>query len=86
MGAFRVLTRDMPFDTRQLECFLAQRLIEMQLEGDALSASVLQQAPSEVQMQTRESVHELLDAVRSTLSVMTDVRMQHLYQLHSSPK
>lgn len=70
----------------QLECFLAMRLSEMQLEGDALSASVLQEAPAEVQLHTRESVGALLDVVRSSLAQMTAVRMQHLYQLHSSAK
>ncbi|CAN7983976.1 unnamed protein product, partial [Ixodes hexagonus] len=73
-------------ELQELECFLTMRLSEMQLEGDALSASVLQEAPAEVQMQTRESVKALLDSVRTSLASMTAVRMQHLYQLHSSPK
>lgn len=73
-------------ELEELECFLAQWLSEMQLDGDALSASVLQQAPAEVQLQTRESVLAHLGTVRSCLSSLTTVRMQHLYQLHSSPK
>uniref|UniRef100_A0A131Y046 Putative cdk5 activator-binding protein n=1 Tax=Ixodes ricinus TaxID=34613 RepID=A0A131Y046_IXORI len=73
-------------ELQELECFLAMRLSEMQLEGDALSASVLQEAPAEVQLHTRESVGALLDVVRSSLAQMTAVRMQHLYQLHSSAK
>ncbi|XP_077483736.1 CDK5 regulatory subunit-associated protein 3 [Amblyomma americanum] len=73
-------------ELEELECFLAQWLSEMQLDGDALSASVLQQAPAEVQLQTRESLLAHLDVVRSCVSSLTTVRMQHLYQLHSSPK
>ncbi|KAH8023724.1 hypothetical protein HPB51_015264 [Rhipicephalus microplus] len=72
-------------ELEELECFLAQWLSEMQLDGDALSASVLQQAPAEVQLQTRESVLAHLGTVRSCLSSLRTVRMQHLYQLHSSP-
>ncbi|KAH9368846.1 hypothetical protein HPB48_004345 [Haemaphysalis longicornis] len=73
-------------ELQELECFLSQWLTEMMLDGDALSASVLQQAPAEVQLQSRESVQSHLDVVKSCVSSLTAVRMQHLYQLHSSPK
>lgn len=73
-------------ELQELECFLSQWLTEMLLDGDALSASVLQQAPAEVQLQSRESVQSHLDVVKSCVSSLTAVRMQHLYQLHSSPK
>ncbi|XP_064472061.1 CDK5 regulatory subunit-associated protein 3-like isoform X2 [Ornithodoros turicata] len=70
----------------ELQCFLTQRLNELRIQGDALAASIAQAAPDQVQLQTADRVEAMLAHLEVVLAALTSKRMQHLYQLHSSPK
>ena len=78
-------------DLWELEAFLERRSIEMTggdgaSEGQLLALSLFQDAPTEVQMQTIESVQKMLAKIRHVLELLTNVRIQHLFLIKSSPK
>ncbi len=66
--------------------FLCQRLSEMREEGDLVSMSQFQLAPSVIQAQTPERVEAMLADVRDLLNGLTSVRMQHLFMIQASPR
>lgn len=70
----------------QLELFLGQRLSEMSVEGDVVSMSQFQLAPSVIQAQTAARVGAMLAEVRSLLGRLTSLRMQHLFMIQASPR
>ncbi|XP_053496329.1 CDK5 regulatory subunit-associated protein 3 [Ictalurus furcatus] len=70
----------------ELEVFLCQRLSEMSEEGDMVSMSQFQLAPSIIQGQTRERVQAMLSDVRHLLEGMTSLRMKHLFVIQASPR
>uniref|UniRef100_A0A673MUG5 CDK5 regulatory subunit associated protein 3 n=3 Tax=Sinocyclocheilus rhinocerous TaxID=307959 RepID=A0A673MUG5_9TELE len=66
--------------------FLCQRLSEMREEGDLVTMSQFQLAPSVIQAQTPERVEAMLADVRDLLNGLTSVRMQHLFMIQASPR
>lgn len=73
------------FLSNQLECFLAQRLVELGGEGDVLSGSHSQSAPSSIQVDVAK-VTEMLDAVKAITTDLTSVQMHHLMLIRNSPR
>lgn len=79
-------TRNLILDElSELKAFLMQRLQEMQSEGDFLSSN-LQTAPLSLQLQTKESIVVMLSTVNQMLSSLTNVKMQNLQLVRSSPR
>uniref|UniRef100_A0A8C2AMN3 CDK5 regulatory subunit associated protein 3 n=1 Tax=Cyprinus carpio TaxID=7962 RepID=A0A8C2AMN3_CYPCA len=72
-------------ELKELEMFLCQRLSEMREEGDLVTMSQFQLAPSVIQAQTPERVEPMLADVRDLLNGLTSVRMQHLFMIQASP-
>uniref|UniRef100_A0A3P9MQ91 CDK5 regulatory subunit associated protein 3 n=1 Tax=Oryzias latipes TaxID=8090 RepID=A0A3P9MQ91_ORYLA len=70
----------------ELEAFLTQRIVEMGEEGDVVSMSQFQLAPSVIQNQTRQHVQEMLSGVQDLLGRLTSLRMQHLFMIQASPR
>ncbi|KAK6473157.1 CDK5 regulatory subunit-associated protein 3 [Huso huso] len=70
----------------ELEVFLTQRLCEMGEEGDVLSMSQFQLAPTVIQSQTRDKVLGVLSLVKGLIERLTSVRMQHLFMIQASPR
>ncbi|KAF5906349.1 CDK5 regulatory subunit-associated protein 3, partial [Clarias magur] len=70
----------------ELEVFLCQRLSEMSEEGDMVSMSQFQLAPSIIQGQSREHVQAMLADVRHLLGGLTSLRMKHLFMIQASPR
>ncbi|XP_034427149.1 CDK5 regulatory subunit-associated protein 3 [Hippoglossus hippoglossus] len=70
----------------ELEVFLTQRISEMGEEGDVVSMSQFQLAPSIVQNQTQKHVREMLSQVQDLLHRLTTLRMQHLFMIQASPR
>lgn len=70
----------------QLEAFLTQRIVEMGQEGDVVSMSQFQLAPSVIQNQTHQHVQEMLSGVQDLLGRLTSLRMQHLFMIQASPR
>ncbi|XP_029383709.1 CDK5 regulatory subunit-associated protein 3 isoform X2 [Echeneis naucrates] len=70
----------------ELEVFLTQRLSEMQAEGDVVSMSQFQLAPSVIQRQTPKHTREMLSVVQDLLGRLTTLRMQHLFMIMASPR
>lgn len=70
----------------ELEVFLCQRLSEMNEEGDVVSMSQFQLAPSVIQAQTPERVQAMLRELRDLLNELTLQRMQHLFMIQASPR
>lgn len=70
----------------EVELFLVQRLSEMSTEGDVVSMSQFQLAPSVVQAQTTQRVSAMLADVRGLLERLTSLRMQHLFMIQASPR
>ncbi|KAL0984228.1 hypothetical protein UPYG_G00138800 [Umbra pygmaea] len=70
----------------EVEVFLAQRLSEMGEDGNVVAMSQFQLAPSVIQGQTRQRIHEMLDEVRHLLDRLTNQRMQHLFMIQASPR
>uniref|UniRef100_A0A3Q4AAW7 Uncharacterized protein n=1 Tax=Mola mola TaxID=94237 RepID=A0A3Q4AAW7_MOLML len=70
----------------ELEAFLTQRVCEMGEEGDVVSMSQFQLAPSVIQCQSREHVREMLSEVQDLLGRLTSLRMQHLFIIQGSPR
>nr|CAD7256849.1 unnamed protein product [Timema shepardi] len=82
-------TRNTLFDEiKELESFLKIRLHEMRSSssGDLLSMSLLQDAPSILQLQSIESVEKMLSDLQGALTDITDQRTQHLHNIKHSPK
>ncbi|XP_052091242.1 CDK5 regulatory subunit-associated protein 3-like [Mytilus californianus] len=72
-------------DLLELEAFLVQRLEEMKEEGNFLSSSQFQSAPSSLQV-TRETVEGMLIKVKDIYSQLTTVKMHHLMLIRNSPR
>ncbi|XP_064617573.1 CDK5 regulatory subunit-associated protein 3-like isoform X2 [Liolophura sinensis] len=72
-------------DLSELECFLAQRLVELGGEGDVLSGSHSQSAPASIQVDVTK-VTEMLEAVRAITTELTSVQMHHLMLIRNSPR
>ncbi|XP_037547579.1 CDK5 regulatory subunit-associated protein 3 [Nematolebias whitei] len=70
----------------ELEVFLTQRIREMREEGDVVSMSQFQLAPSVIQKQTQEHVRDMLSQVQDLLGRLTSLRMQHLFMIQASPR
>ncbi|XP_058477105.1 CDK5 regulatory subunit-associated protein 3 [Solea solea] len=70
----------------ELEVFLTQRISEMGEEGDVVSISQFQLAPSIIQGQTHEHIQKMLAEVRDLLGRLTSLRMQHLFMIQASPR
>ncbi|XP_019962133.1 CDK5 regulatory subunit-associated protein 3 [Paralichthys olivaceus] len=70
----------------ELEVFLTQRMSEMGEEGDVVSMSQFQLAPSIIQGQTKKHVREMLSQVQDLLGRLTTLRMQHLFMIQASPR
>lgn len=70
----------------ELEVFLTQRAGEMSEEGDVVSMSQFQLAPSVIQSQTRQHVQDMLSRVQDLLGRLTSLRMQHLFMIQASPR
>ncbi|XP_057214613.1 CDK5 regulatory subunit-associated protein 3 isoform X2 [Triplophysa rosa] len=70
----------------ELEVFLCQRLGEMAEEGNVVSMSQFQLAPSVIQNQTPERVQVMLKELRNLLNGLTSQRMQHLFMIQASPR
>uniref|UniRef100_H2MA78 CDK5 regulatory subunit associated protein 3 n=1 Tax=Oryzias latipes TaxID=8090 RepID=H2MA78_ORYLA len=70
----------------ELEAFLTQRIVEMGEEGDVVSMSQFQLAPSVIQNQTHQHVQEMLSGVQDLLGRLTSLRMQHLFMIQASPR
>lgn len=73
-------------ELRELEGFLEQRLLEMKLESDVLSANQFHSAPARLQMATVDSLNKMLILVRDVYSHLTTVKLQHLYLIKDSTK
>lgn len=58
----------------------------MSEEGDMVSMSQFQLAPSIIQGQTRQHVQAMLSDVRHLLEGMTSLRMKHLFTIQASPR
>ncbi|KAK3105980.1 hypothetical protein FSP39_010044, partial [Pinctada imbricata] len=74
-------------DIMELEAFLRQRLTELEadLQGDVISSSQFQSAPSSVQIDS-EAVRGMLTNVKDVLDQLTSVKMQHLMLIRNSPR
>lgn len=70
----------------ELEVFLTQRVSEMGEEGDVVSMSQFQLAPTVIQSQTRQHVRDMLSQVQDLLGRLTSLRMQHLFMIQASPR
>lgn len=70
----------------ELEVFLSQRMSEMGEEGDVVSMSQFQLAPSIIQGQSKKHVLEMLSQVQDLLGRLTSLRMQHLFMIQASPR
>nr|CAD7398388.1 unnamed protein product [Timema cristinae] len=75
-------------EIKELESFLKIRLHEMRSSssGDLLSMSLLQDAPTILQLQSTESVEKMLSDLQGALTDITDQRTQHLHNIKHSPK
>ncbi|XP_076154515.1 CDK5 regulatory subunit-associated protein 3 [Alosa pseudoharengus] len=73
-------------ELKEVELFLVQRLSEMSVEGDVVSMSQFQLAPSVIQAQTALRVAAMLAEVRSLVERLTSLRMQHLFMIQASPR
>nr|CAD7440956.1 unnamed protein product [Timema bartmani] len=75
-------------EIKELESFLKIRLHEMRSSssGDLLSMSLLQDAPTILQLQSTESVEKMLSDLQGALTDITDQRTQHLHNIKNSPK
>uniref|UniRef100_A0A8C4XHN5 Uncharacterized protein n=2 Tax=Erpetoichthys calabaricus TaxID=27687 RepID=A0A8C4XHN5_ERPCA len=58
----------------------------MSEEGDVVSMSQFQLAPSVIQSQTRDKVLAMLVQVRSMIERLTTKKMQHLFMILASPR
>ncbi|XP_008312664.1 CDK5 regulatory subunit-associated protein 3 [Cynoglossus semilaevis] len=70
----------------ELEVFLMQRISEMAEEGDVVSMSQFQLAPSVIQGQTQKHVQNMLSVVQDLIGRLTSLRMQHLFMIQASPR
>lgn len=74
-------------DLLEVESFLKMRLHEMLSGGnDLLSLSQLQNADSLLQVQTTESVQDMLTCVQKMLSKINDPTLYHLHNIRHSPR
>uniref|UniRef100_A0A8C5HQB5 CDK5 regulatory subunit associated protein 3 n=1 Tax=Gouania willdenowi TaxID=441366 RepID=A0A8C5HQB5_GOUWI len=73
------------FLSPQLEAFLTHRAKESGEQGDVVSMSMFQLAPSVIQAQSVQHVHVMLSHVQDLLSRLTNLRMQHLFMILASP-
>uniref|UniRef100_A0A8C5HRQ1 CDK5 regulatory subunit associated protein 3 n=1 Tax=Gouania willdenowi TaxID=441366 RepID=A0A8C5HRQ1_GOUWI len=69
----------------ELEAFLTHRAKESGEQGDVVSMSMFQLAPSVIQAQSVQHVHVMLSHVQDLLSRLTNLRMQHLFMILASP-
>lgn len=63
-----------------------QRISEMAEEGDVVSMSQFQLAPSVIQGQTQKHVQNMLSVVQDLIGRLTSLRMQHLFMIQASPR
>lgn len=70
----------------ELEAFLEQRICEMKVDADMITVHEFQGAPACIQMQTIESLQDMLRDVSSILQDLTSIKMQNLYLIKSSPR
>lgn len=71
----------------QLEAFLKMRLYELSITNSMDALSQLQATGSAtLQLQTTESVTDLLLSVQGALASVTNNRIQHLHSVKHSPK
>ncbi|CAG0918744.1 unnamed protein product [Notodromas monacha] len=78
-------------DLCELEAFLRRRMHELSDDssnehGQVLALSLFQHAPADVQMQTLESLQKMLSEVTGIIGMFTNVRIQHLFLIKSSPR
>ncbi|CAL1265495.1 unnamed protein product [Larinioides sclopetarius] len=74
-------------DLLELEAFLEQRLLEAESAGnDVLSSSLFHNAPSVLQMQSTESLKQMLSSVKSISSQLMTTKLKHLYLIKNSPR
>ncbi|XP_001634485.2 CDK5 regulatory subunit-associated protein 3 [Nematostella vectensis] len=80
-------TRNMFIDElMELQGFLSQRLSELRKDSDVVSDTQLQSAPRLIQMQTKKTVEKMLCRVEDVLEQLTNMRVQNLCLLKSSPR
>ncbi|GBM61360.1 CDK5 regulatory subunit-associated protein 3 [Araneus ventricosus] len=74
-------------DLLELETFLEQRLFEAESAGnDVLSSNLFHNAPSDLQMQSTESLKQMLSSVKSISSLLMTTKLKHLYLIKNSPR
>ncbi|EDO42422.1 predicted protein [Nematostella vectensis] len=80
-------TRNMFIDElMELQGFLSQRLSELRKDSDVVSDTQFQSAPRLIQMQTKKTVEKMLCRVEDVLEQLTNMRVQNLCLLKSSPR
>ncbi|XP_067869736.1 CDK5 regulatory subunit-associated protein 3 isoform X2 [Heterodontus francisci] len=70
----------------ELQDFLTQRLTEMSEEADILSINQFQTAPAIIQNQDSAKVVAMTTLVKDLVQRLTNVKMQHLFMIHASPR
>lgn len=55
-------------------------------EGDVVSMSQFQLAPSIIQDQSHEKIREMLSEVQDLLGQLTSLQMQQLFMIQASPR
>ncbi|PSN58422.1 hypothetical protein C0J52_02807 [Blattella germanica] len=70
----------------ELESFLKVRLFEMKGPSNLLTLSQLQDGPSILQLQTTQSIQDMLNRVQVVRAEITDSRTQHLHNIKNSPR
>lgn len=73
-------------DLLEVESFLKVRLHEMLNGSDTLSLSQLQNAETSLQVQSSESVQEMLTNVQTMITKMSDPTLYHLHNIRHSPR
>ncbi|KAG8190596.1 hypothetical protein JTE90_017861 [Oedothorax gibbosus] len=74
-------------DLLELETFLEQRVLETESsENDVLSSTFFHEAPPVLQMQSIESLREMLSSVKTISSQLMTTKLKHLYLIKSSPR
>lgn len=74
-------------DLLELEAFLDQRIWEAESSGsDVLSSSIFQNAPQILQLQSTDSLKQMLSSTKSISSQLMTTKLKHLYLMKSSPR
>uniref|UniRef100_H3AGD9 CDK5 regulatory subunit associated protein 3 n=1 Tax=Latimeria chalumnae TaxID=7897 RepID=H3AGD9_LATCH len=83
---YRKPRHEFVFSLTHLEIFLSQRAVELSEEADVLSVSQFQLAPPILQAQSKEAAIAMVTAVKDLIDRLTNLKMQHLFLIHASPR